>query len=211
MKSPKIYPLFIFILLFFTGISSANLDTSSQKKADQAQEQLEELVDQVLSIIQDSKLAQDPVKYKQVLYEKAMKIFDFKTFSRLALGRKYKAFSPDQQKDFILYFSKLISNTYFPKLAGQDVHNIQIFYLDTHALPTKRKIYRTDIHTQLVHGQTRIPVVYRMIQKPDLDWKIYDIKIEGVSMAANYNEQYRQQISLTPEQIIFQLKEKVEQ
>lgn len=50
-----------------------------------------------------------------------------------------------------------------------------------------------------------------MIRKEGAAWRVYDIKIEGVSMAANYREQYRQQISSTPDQIIAQLKEKVSQ
>ena len=74
----------------------------------------------------------------------------------------------------------------------------------------KKDIFRTDITTELVKGETHVAIVYRMIQKKGQEWKIYDIKIEGVSMAANYREQFKEQVSQTPEEIIAQLKEKVE-
>jgi len=48
-----------------------------------------------------------------------------------------------------------------------------------------------------------------MIKNKGADWKIYDVKIEGVSMVANYREQYIQNMSQTPDDIINELKEKV--
>ncbi|WDP88693.1 MAG: ABC transporter substrate-binding protein [Desulfobacter sp.] len=178
--------------------------------AAQARVELEARVNEVLALIQDEALIKDPVKQEQMLYDKGLDIFDFNTFSMLALGRKYREFSSDQRQEFITWFSKLISNTYFPKLAGKDVSDIQVLYQDVHGLKPKKGIFRTDITTELVQGETRVSIVYRMIQKKEQKWKIYDIKIEGVSMAANYREQFKQDLSLTPEKIIAHLKEKVD-
>ncbi len=171
---------------------------------------LETKVKEILEIIQDKDLTADSVKQEQALYDKAFEIFDFNTFSMLALGRKYRAFSAAQRREFITYFSKMISNTYFPKLAGRDVSNINILYQDVHVMKPRKDVFRTDITTDLSREDTHVAVVYRMIQKKGQDWKVYDIKIEGVSMAANYREQFKAQISQTPEEIIAQLKEKVE-
>lgn len=179
-------------------------------KSDQARIALESSLNEVLAIIQDETLIANPGKQERVLYEKAFKIFDFNTFSMLSLGRKYREFSPVQRKEFISLFSKFISNTYFPKLAGQNVSDIKIIFNDVRSLTPRKGIYRTDIATEIVHGETHANVVYRMIQKKELGWKIYDIKVEGVSMAANYREQFKQDLSLTPEKIIARLKEKVE-
>lgn len=191
---------------FCLGATSVTAD----KKAAQARAELEVRVNEVLEIIQDQELINAPEKQKERLRDKAFEIFDFNTFSMLSLGRKYRSFTPEQRREFISLFSKLISNTYFPKLAGQDVSNISVAYNGVHALKSKKNIFRTDITTELIQGETHVAIVYRMIQKKDLGWRIYDIKIEGVSMAANYREQFKQDLSLTPEKIIANLKEKVQ-
>ncbi len=197
-------------LLLISTLAFASIDAKAKEKANQAQAHLKSQVDEVLEIVRDPGLIADPATQEKTLYDKGFEIFDFKTFSMLALGAKYKSFSDQQRKDFIFYFSKLISQSYFPKLVDQDMNNISIRFLKNHPLKPKKNVFRTDVFTELVKGETHIPIVYRMIQRQTTAWKIYDIKIEGVSMAANYREQYRQQISLTPEDIITQLREKVE-
>ncbi len=201
----------LLLLLFLPGIALTSNRDIAKSKALNAEGHLKENVEQILSLIRDPALTADPKEHEEVLYAKALDVFDFRTFSMLALGKKYRMFSAGQKDEFVHYFSKLISKSYFPKLAGKDVYNIQILYLKTIPLKPKRNIYRTDISTELIQGDLHVLVDYRMIQKKDSDWKIYDIKIEGVSMVANYREQYRQQVSQTPEDIILHLREKVEQ
>lgn len=199
------------LMIFSTMPATAAASAGADARAARAEAYLKQLVDEVLVIIRDPDLAGDPPAQEKTLYNKGLEIFDFKTFSMLALGPRYRQFTPAQREDFKAYFSRLISQTYFPKLAGQDVSGITVNYLSRRPLKPKKNIFRTDVFTELVRGQTQVPVVYRMIQRSNAPWKIYDIKIEGVSMAANYREQYRHQVSLTPEEIITQLKEKVEQ
>ncbi|MCP4720004.1 MAG: ABC transporter substrate-binding protein [Desulfobacteraceae bacterium] len=176
----------------------------------EAQDYLRKSVDEILATIQDPQFTKDPNEQEQLLYARAIELFDFKTFSMLSLGRKFRSFSNEQKDLFVYYFSKLISKTYFTKLGGRDVQNITIHYIENTPLTPKKNIFRTDISTQIVQGETQIPITYRMIKHRALNWKIYDIKVAGVSMAANYREQYRQQISQTPETIIEELREKVE-
>ncbi len=204
-------PSLIFFLFAIPSFLSPAFAGSTQDPdwSVQAESELKSMVDEVLVLIRDTELAKVPEKQEKALYDKAFQIFDFNTFSMLALGPKYRDFTDQQRKDFIFYFSKLISQTYFPKLAGQDVNNLTINYLKNSPLKVKRDIYRTDILTELIQGDLKVPIVYRMISKNNQPWRVYDIKIEGVSMAANYREQYHQQITSTPDEIIAQLKEKV--
>ncbi len=120
-------------LLLVTSVVSASIDAMTKEKAAQAESHLKIRVGEVLDIVRDPVLIADPSIQEQALYDKGLEIFDFKTFSMLALGIKYRSFSDEQREEFIHYFSKLISKTYFPKLAGQDVQDVSIFYL-VHAL-----------------------------------------------------------------------------
>jgi phospholipid transport system substrate-binding protein len=167
-------------------------------------------VAQILATIQDPTFTQNPEEQEKLLYARAMDLFDFKTFSLLSLGKKFQSFSNDQKEVFVYYFSKLISQTYFTRLVGKNVQNITIRYMETTPLKPKKNMLRTDVSTQISQGEKQIQITYRMIKKKSRDWKIYDIKVAGVSMAANYREQYRQQISQTPEAIITELRGKVE-
>jgi phospholipid transport system substrate-binding protein len=48
-----------------------------------------------------------------------------------------------------------------------------------------------------------------MIQKDDA-WRVYDVKVEGVSLVKNYRSQFREILSKeSPDQLIERLKEKV--
>ena len=75
--------------------------------------------------------------------------------------------------------------------------------------PTKSGINRADIATEVKHSGIITPVIYRMLKRKQGQWKIYDLKIEGVSLVANYRAQYRNKFMETPEQIISELKKKV--
>lgn len=175
-----------------------------------AQNHLKKSVDEIIATIQDPEFTKDPKEQEKLFYAKAIELFDFKTFSMLSLGNKNQSFSKDQKEKFVYYFSKLISQTYFTRLAGQDVQNITIEYLKNIPLKPKKDLFRTDITTQIIQGEKQIEVTYRMMKKEPLDWKIYDINVAGISMVASYREQYQQKISFTPEAIINELREKVE-
>lgn len=199
----------ILAFCFLITVQTLSAGASQDNWPQEAEKTLKTMVEDVLVIIRDPDLTALPDKQEQALYDKAFQIFDFNTFSMLALGPKYREFSDQQREDFIFYFSKLISKTYFPKLAGKDVNDLAIAYQKNSPLKVKRNIFRTDILTELSQGDLQVPIMYRMIRKDGAAWRIYDIKIEGVSMAANYREQYRQQLTATPDDIIAQLKEKV--
>ncbi len=209
----KIFVPFLCLVLGFLPVSVGLANDADQPGISfeiQALDQLRLSVDEVLATIQDPKFTQNPKEQEQIFYARAMELFDFKTFSMLSLGRKFRSFTNEQKESFVYYFSKLISQTYFTQLAGKDVQNIVIKYMENTPLKPKKNMFRTDISTQIAQGEKQIQVTYRMIKKKTQAWKIYDIKVAGVSMAANYREQYRQQISQTPEAIITELREKVE-
>jgi phospholipid transport system substrate-binding protein len=214
----KFFIRLFFILLVLFQISPGLSSVADQDQSNllaipleiKAQDHLKAVVDEILVTIQDPGFTKEPQEQEQIFYKKAMELFDFKTFSMLSLGRKFRSFSNDQKEQFVYYFSKLISQTYFTRLAGKDVHNITITYLKSTPLKPKRNIFRTDISTQMAQGEKQIAVTYRMIKKDTIAWKIYDIKVAGISMAANYRGQYREKISQTPEDIIKELRQKVE-
>ncbi len=147
------------------------------------------------------------------LHDRAMKQFDFRTFSMLSLGKKYQEFSKDQRSQFEQDFSRLIARTYVSRIKGQDMGQVSVEFLAPVVLKSRRDVLRADVPTNLIHDGISTPVTYRMMKREDPKnnppWKIYDVIIEGVSMTANYREQFRNYISESPEKIIADIQEKL--
>ncbi len=147
---------------------------------------------------------------QKILFDKCEPTFDFMALARGVLGRNWRRFSKKQRNDFSKYFSHLIAQAYFAKLNRKSINDISIQYIKTTMLPpTKSGINRADIVTEVKHNGIITPVIYRMLKRKQGQWKIYDLKIEGVSLVSNYRAQYRNKFMETPEQIISELKKKV--
>jgi len=171
-------------------------------------------VDTMVSVLNDPALATEDQKEtrKDILFSKAEAIFDFNEFSRGALGQNWGRFSKSQQSEFSKYFSKLIANTYIAKIDDENFKDLKITYLKTEIMDaTKSGIERADVATEVFHNKIITPVYYRMMKKRGGSWKIYDVKIEGVSLVGNYREQYRTRFNDSPDKIIQEIKEKIEQ
>lgn len=171
-------------------------------------------VDTMVSVLNDPALATEDQKEtrKDILFSKAEAIFDFNEFSRGALGQNWGRFSKSQQSEFSKYFSKLIANTYIAKIDDENFKDLKITYLKTEIMDaTKSGIERADVATEVFHNKIITPVYYRMMKKRGGSWKIYDVKIEGVSLVGNYREQYRTRFNDSPDKIIQEIREKIEQ
>lgn len=196
----------ILAMVFLTGnpVHAAKISAPEQE--------LRTMVDRVLSILNDPEL-QDPANSqlrRDKVFETAIAVFDYKTLAMGALGSNWRRFSPEQQSRFTSSFSKLIAETYFSKMDGKTFDNITISYVGTEMLPsTKSGIERADVFTEIKQETVVTPVTYRMMKNSQGAWKIYDVKIQDLSMVSNYRDQYSKQFDVDPETLIRELEEKV--
>ncbi len=197
--------------IFVPGVLAESSATSSKKAVStgDAQGELALFLDEMMGLLRQE---QETVSEKltEKLREKAMEKFDFQIFSMLCLGKKYQEFSKDQRVRFEKSFSKLIARTYVARLQGENLAQVRVEYLDTQDLKPKGNLLRTDVATNLIHDNISTPVTYRMMKRGEGSWKIYDVVIEGVTMTANYREQFRSYVSESPEIIISDIQKKLE-
>ena len=117
-------------------------------------------------------------------------IFDFNETAKRSLGRHWQPRTPAERKEFVDLFANLLERSYLSKIelySGE-----KIAYLgDT--IDGDQAIVRTRIATK--HG-TEIPVDYKMYRHGDR-WLVYDVAIEGVSLIANYRNQFNKIIQTT--------------
>ena len=146
-------------------------------------DQLKGATDRVLKILQDPALkAQEEARRKQ-MRAIADEIFDWKETGKRALARHWQGRSPKEQEEFSALFADLIERSYVGKIerysgervvyAGETVEGDQA--------TVKTKLVTT--------SNTEIPIDYRM-QKEGDRWRAYDVIIEGVSLVANYRNQF---------------------
>ena len=134
--------------------------------------------------------------------------FDFRLISAQALGRNWRRFSPAEKSEFADVFSQLLGNTYIGKIQG-GYSDEEVLFVGEEMLSKKKAIVRSIIKRR----DQEIPIDYKVRLKKG-EWKVYDIKVEGVGLVLNYRRQFNTFLakeSGTPESLIEKLKDKLEE
>ncbi len=170
---------------------------------------LKEPLEEATAILKDPKYKDaDPglkVEQRDKIWAVVKDTFNFDEVSRRALARNWKSFSPEQQKAFADVFGKMLGNIY--------VDRIQTGFADQKVEFTDEILHESKplaiVKTFIVSDQNKIPVDYSLKKKGD-DWRVYDVKVEGVSLIKNYRTQFNDILRKeTPDQLIERLREKV--
>jgi phospholipid transport system substrate-binding protein len=177
--------------------------------AGEPQDVIKAPMDEALALLRDPQYQGDDPQKKAEQREKfwalILPAFDFDELSKRTLARNWKKFDARQQAEFAEVFSQLLGNIYVDRIQGG--YNDETVEFGDQILHESRPL--AVVKTFIVSSRNRIPVDYSMIQKGD-DWRIYDVKVEGVSLVKNYRSQFKEILSKdSPDQLIERLKEKV--
>lgn len=142
-------------------------------------------IEEALAILHDLNL-QSPEKKlqrKHKLWQALSPVFDFETISRKALGPYWRNLTSQQREDFLKVFTEILKNIYLNKTdtyAGE-----KIVYLREYTINNRSKV-QTNFITK--EGK-RLSVDFSMHKKNNA-WLVYDVIVEGVSVVANYRNQF---------------------
>jgi phospholipid transport system substrate-binding protein len=133
-------------------------------------------------------------------------IFDYQELSRRTLGRDWRKFNPQQQKEFTELFSKLLENVYADRILAYTHEKIDF------GRETQLEKSRVEVESYIITTDNKkVPLFYRLTLE-DGKWRVYDVVIEGVSMIKNYRGQFRQILSKeSPDDLLKTLREKVKE
>jgi len=163
-------------------------------------------IDRVFSILNDTKYEDETKKEEQYnnLWEIIDGIFNFKIMSRFTLANNWRNFSPEQQKEFEEVFGRFLGNNYLDKIQS-GFSGEKVEYVGEDMINDKKAVVMTNI----MKNNVKTPVNYGMIRQGS-SRKIYDVKIEGVSLLKNYRSQFRGILmKKKPDQLIDSLKNKL--
>jgi len=177
---------YLFLLIFFSFLGF-------QVKADMlAPDALARAVsDEVLVLIRADKELQAGNKQKilELVEAKVLPHFSFASMTRLAMGRHWRAASAAQRQRLTDEFRTLLIRSYTAALT--QYRNQTVDYK-----PLRMAANDTDVVVQsLVRKPGAAPVAIDLsMEKTNAGWKIYNVKVEGISLVENYRNTFNTEI-----------------
>jgi phospholipid transport system substrate-binding protein len=162
---------------------------------------IEQTAEQVLAILRDTERTRE--ERIAALDEIARARFDFRTMCRLVLARNWKKLSESQRAEFVEEFTRYLANDYGSRIDRYDQQDVTV--IGERAEPRGDVTVKTKISGGEVEGAI---VEYRMRYRND-EWRIIDVVIEGISMIANFRDQFREVLAREgPDRLLERLREK---
>jgi len=131
----------------------------------------------------------DPAVLQAKVDEVVVPHIDFKTMTRLSVGKKWKQADAQQQVDLVTEFQALLLNTYTTAITQYGGEKIE-FEKFRPEKRDDRAVVRTSFNQS---GSSPVPVNYKMRDKSG--WKIYDIEVAGLSLVNNFRQKFTDEIN----------------
>jgi phospholipid transport system substrate-binding protein len=146
---------------------------------------------EVIATIKSDPLIQagNQARIREVMETKLLPNFDFARMTSLAMGRNWRAATPEQQQKLTDEFRTLLVRTYSGALNKYRDEIIEY-------KPLKMAPADTDVTVRtavMKPGGAPIQIDYSMAKTPS-GWKAYDVIVGGVSLVTNYRDEFNEQI-----------------
>ncbi len=138
---------------------------------------------------------QDPSIAYDLVDEIVLPHIDFDRVARLVLGKYWRRATPEQRQQFTQEFRTFLIRTYvtamveFSDRIVSHAHNVRY-------LPMQGDPAQDDVTVRMeIRLPDRMPIqVNYSLYRGDDGWKIYDLTVEGVSLATTYRSSFATQI-----------------
>lgn len=142
---------------------------------------------EVTAILKQDKVLQagSPAKLAELVEARILPHFDFARMTQNAAARNWPLATPEQQKALTAEFKTLLARTYSIALSSYRDHVIE--YKPLRATPEATEVtVKSEVKQP---GSERITIDYDMAKTP-AGWKVYDIKIAGISLVSTYRDTF---------------------
>ena len=163
-------------------------------------------ISQALGVLQDQELKKPERTDERVtrLKQIADARFDYGEMAKRSLGSQWDKLDERKRQEFVDLFTEFLTATYVEKMHS---------YSDEEVTFLKERLdgNYAEVKSIMVGKKTEIPMDYRLVLKGG-DWKVYDVVIDGISLAQNYRRQFAAILrSSSYEQFVQMLREKIAQ
>lgn len=174
------------VMLAFSPVKASTEDMPAP------QAQVKQASDKMLAALKEHKaeLEENPDKIYQLVEDILMPHFDFEKMSKLALGRNWRSANEDQLSRFVDEFRLLLIRTYSTAMLEYTDEEIRF-------LPFRDDLSRKRVSVPMEVIQPAgpsIPMALSLYQNDQDEWKVYDVKIDGISLVTNYRSSFANEI-----------------
>jgi phospholipid transport system substrate-binding protein len=171
-----------------------------QVKAGLPLDTIKEHVNSVLDVLRNPALQGEANKEakEQKIESIANQMFDYVALSRLTLGRSWRDFNKEQQKEFVSLYRTILKKAYMDKI---------LTYTDEKVVFDKEMMLaenKAEVQTRIITKSADIPISYRVYLK-DGQWRVYDVIVEGISLVQNYRTQFREILANNPPEEVLKI------
>lgn len=153
---------------------------------------LKSMSDEVLAEIRKDKAIQagDAARIAALVEAKVVPHFDFRRITQIAVGRGWRSATPEQQERLTQEFKTLLVRTYSGALANYRDQVIEFRPARVAAGDTEVTV-RSQVRQS---GAEPVAIEYDLA-KNGTQWKVYDVRISGISLVATYRSAFAEEIS----------------
>jgi phospholipid transport system substrate-binding protein len=116
---------------------------------------------------------------------KVLPLFDFSRMTQIAVARNWRLATPEQQATLTTEFKTLLVRTYSSALSSYRDQVIE--FRSMHLAPADTEVTVKSVVKQ--SGTAPIAMDYNM-EKTPAGWKVFDIKVAGVSLVTTYRDSF---------------------
>lgn len=178
------------VILAFAALP-AFAQSSDVQAPDEFVQQTAELLDQKLDG-RKQELANDPEALYALINEILLPRFDRRYSAQLVLGRHWRSASDEQRQRFIDAFYQAMLRQYAEGVLEFDLEQLEV--LPYRGDPSEtRTMVRTTVR---LDDGTTVPVDYALVRR-DSQWKVFDVRIEGISYVRRFRTEFNNEIQAT--------------
>ncbi|HEX2649363.1 MAG TPA: ABC transporter substrate-binding protein [Burkholderiales bacterium] len=146
---------------------------------------------EVLALVRHDKDIQagNRAKLAELIEAKIVPLFDFDRMTQIAVARNWRLATPEQQTMLILEFRTLLVRTYSAALSSYS--NQAVEFRPPHLAPGGTEVMVRSVIKQ--PGTAPLSMDYEM-EKTATTWKVFDVKVEGVSLITTYREVFASKV-----------------
>jgi phospholipid transport system substrate-binding protein len=131
----------------------------------------------------------NPVKVVPFVEAKILPHFDFARATQIAMGPAWRGATPAQREELTREFRALLVRTYTSAVAGFSDSPVTVSPLRARASETDVTV-RSQVKRP---GEPPVAIEYEM-QKTAGGWKVYDLRIEGISLMSTYRAAFADEV-----------------
>jgi len=148
-------------------------------------EQLKSTIDKVMDIIESDKSEKEK---NQLLWDLADERFDWELVAWRMLGKHWKKRTDEEKAELVVLTKKLVFKLCIEQL--EDYSGEKFKYVDEVVRVSKKTGKKfAQISAEIEYGGEMKSIQFRMVLKED-QWMIYDVLIQGISIAKTYRSQF---------------------